>query len=648
MRKRIRELEEALTKVQPGSLEEIDLKNRVAWETWGSDPERSAQLSAEALEASKTLNYEKGIVCAEMNIGVSLWQTEIEAGMPKLLRGLQWALENKDLRIEANARAILGVLYWGFGDFQQGFDFSEKALALYEDLDDIDGQGWLNSALGRYYYDLGNYEKSLEYFERSSAIWEMTDHIVGKSASLTGIGNAYRLKGDYDRALEFLNRGLKIQQSESHPFSISRTLNDLGLLYQNMGDLETALDFHKQSLAIREEMEYLTGMTTNLMDIGDIYAKQKKYDQAIEKHLTAIDYSEKIKAKPKIVRSLTALAGIYEKLGDTEQALKYYKELHQKDSEIFREDAEQKLKNMRTAYQVEASEKEKEIFRLRNVELKEKNVQLETTLRELNAAQAQLLQSGKMAALGNLVAGLAHEINNPLGTIKSGQDISRRIADKLKAILEQSDETDEKWQADFRKALKVLDSNNQNAQLASDRIASIVNSLKDFSNLDQAEFVKADLHEALETTLNLIGHKVVGNVEVKRQFGDLPEIYCFVNELNQVFMNILLNALAAVDQESGVVDIITELTDNMVRIEIRDNGKGIPEDKVAGLFEPSFVSDGNRIKMRTGLYTSLNIINRHFGHLDVISSLGDGTRITIEIPADLEKQQSKLDVNAAS
>ncbi len=632
---KILEIEAQLAAAPPGSTARVDALNDLAWELWTADRERAEMLTTESVQLATLLKHESGIAYSKLNKGLMEWQTDVEKALPILLEALHWFEENADKRGEANALGILGILYWGFGDFERGFEYAATALKRYQEIGDENGEGWTNNTFGGFYYDLKNYEKSLQYFQKTLGIFKKIDHPLGQARALNGIGNCHLQLGKCKRALVFQKRSLNILRDIEHRMSESRTLNDIGLVYQKFGQPEEALKYHRQSLEIRRELRYLVGQTTTLMDLGDLYCQQTMFDKALDFYQQALKLSEQIIAKPKIVRARKALANIYESLGDYRKAFEHIKAYHEIEEEVFHEDAEQRLKHLKAAYQLEASKKEAEIYRLRNVELKQKNDQLQDTIKELNAAQAQLIQSGKMVALGNLVAGIVHEINNPLGVIKSGNDLCGRVAGKILNLLN-SDTDAAEIQKQLNKSLEVLQKNTHNNTVATERIIHIINSLKNFARLDEAEFQKADIHEGLDNTLNLLGYEMPETMRIVKEYGELPKLYLNPGELNQVFMNLLMNAIQATPK-NGEISIKTQAQNGHAIIHISDTGKGIPEEKLSQLFEPAFTSDNSRIKMRTGLYTSYNIIHRHRGAIDVSSTVGKGTTFTIRIPTNLQE-----------
>ena len=261
----------------------------------------------------------------------------------------------------------------------------------------------------------------------------------------------------------------------------------------------------------------------------------------------------------------------------------------------------------------------------RTVDLQNKTTLLEKTLEELRSTQTKLVQSEKMAALGSLTAGIAHEMNSPVGVLKSTLDVLIRCVNKIRHTpLPDSRPVD------------LLEENSQVALAASDRIIGIVEGLKNFARLDEAEFQNVDIHTGIESTLSLIQHLIRDGIKVVKEYGDVPKIYCYASELNQVFMTILTNAIQAIETE-GEITIETASDNQHVRIEIADTGKGIPTEELKTLFDVGFVKKESRIRMAMGLSSANDIVQKHNGEIQVESQLGTGTKFTVLLPVNLQE-----------
>ena len=251
---------------------------------------------------------------------------------------------------------------------------------------------------------------------------------------------------------------------------------------------------------------------------------------------------------------------------------------------------------------------------------------------QINELQQQLILREKMASLGNLVAGVAHEVNTPIGAVNSAADVSKRCIGKINNAIAQANAVDEiRRNSKFMQALKLLLDCNQVIVTASVRIASIIKSLKNFSRLDEAENQEADIHEGIDSTLTLVHHEIKNKVEVVKEYGNIPQINCYPNQLNQVFMNLFVNAAQAIG-DKGVMTIKTFARNKNVYIKISDSGKGIPRENIKKIFDPGFTTKGVGVGTGLGLAICYNIIQKHDGTISVESEVEKGTIFTISLP----------------
>ena len=293
----------------------------------------------------------------------------------------------------------------------------------------------------------------------------------------------------------------------------------------------------------------------------------------------------------------------------------------------------------------------------RTHEIQEKNQQLTELVETMKRIQEQLVHSEKMASLGQLVAGIAHEINNPVNFISSNiSPLKQYIAD-IKKILqryekmrcvqpEQQVEINAlKKSLDFEFLLEDLDDLIRDIETGAVRIKDIVQDLRNFSRLDEAELKTIDIHQSLDTTLNLLGHLYENRITVHKAYADIPPVECYAGQLNQVFMNILANAAQAFESK-GNVWITTSLqaaperpgVSPRVYIILRDDGRGIPEDVVPKIFDPFFTTKDVGEGTGLGLSIAYGIIEKHRGDIRVTSGTGKGTEFAIEIPLKLSQE----------
>ncbi|MBN1182705.1 MAG: DUF4154 domain-containing protein [Bacteroidales bacterium] len=287
-----------------------------------------------------------------------------------------------------------------------------------------------------------------------------------------------------------------------------------------------------------------------------------------------------------------------------------------------------------------------------NIILEEQKEKLQETLLQLKSAQTQLVESEKMASLGILTAGIAHEINNPINFINAGIDGLNITIKDLMLILKKYDEIDKnnidiiiteiaklKTQIDYEEVIKGLEVLLNNIKVGAIRATSIVKSLKTFTWLDDGELRFSDIHENIDSALILLRNLCKDKVEIIKEYGNLPKIECFPGRINQMFMNIILNSLQAID-EKGTITIKTRLDkekEKRIAIEIKDTGHGIPEEIIQHIFDPFFTTKEMGKGTGLGLSITQSIIEKHKGNIEVLSEVGKGTKFIVYLPLHNEE-----------
>lgn len=299
-------------------------------------------------------------------------------------------------------------------------------------------------------------------------------------------------------------------------------------------------------------------------------------------------------------------------------------------------------RNEQQAFQLIAKQNE---LQFKNNEFKEKNAELERTMLRLKEAQNQLVQSEKMASLGQLTAGIAHEINNPVNFVLSSInplkiDLEEIISllDKYQQIISSNNlfptfEEVEKFkkEIDYEYLINEIQSLLKGIEEGGRRTTEIVRGLRNFSRLDEEEKKLANIHDGLESTLLMLRNQYKNKITIIKEFGNIPEFLFYPGKLNQVFMNILSNAIQAITNE-GEIKISTTLENDLVIVKIKDNGIGMKEETKSKIFEPFFTTKEIGKGTGLGLSISYGIIKDHDGEVEVDSSLNNGTEFTIKIP----------------
>jgi two-component system NtrC family sensor kinase len=268
------------------------------------------------------------------------------------------------------------------------------------------------------------------------------------------------------------------------------------------------------------------------------------------------------------------------------------------------------------------------------VELEASNHELQESSRRLKETQAQLIQHEKMASLGQLVAGIAHEINNPLAFVLNNLFIVESGLDSLTPEIESH--LPESSVMKLRKARTRLGEMRDGL----DRVKELVLDLRTFSRLDEGEFKTVDVVETIDAVLLILKHKMNGRIAVEKHYAPVRTLYCYAGRLHQVLMNLISNAIDAI-VEKGKIVITTSRSSEFFVISVRDNGGGIPEDIRSRIFDPFFTTKAVGQGTGLGLAISYGIVQDHNGSIEVQSEVGVGTEFIVKIPLDLESRSRK-------
>ncbi|OYD89560.1 histidine kinase [Nostoc sp. 'Peltigera membranacea cyanobiont' 210A] len=280
--------------------------------------------------------------------------------------------------------------------------------------------------------------------------------------------------------------------------------------------------------------------------------------------------------------------------------------------------------------------------------VEERTQKLQKTLQDLKEAQGQLIQTEKMSSLGQMVAGIAHEINNPVnfiyGNIQCATDYTQDLLNLVKLYQQQYPNPiylieDNIEEIDLNFIHKDFPSLLSSMKMGAQRIQEIVLSLRNFSRLDEADMKEVDIHEGIDNTLLILNHRLQQEIEVIKKYGDLPLLECYPAQLNQVFMNILSNAIDALLEQKAhsgkskqiIIDTL-KIDDIFIKVGIRDNGPGIPPEIKKKLFDPFFTTKPVGKGTGLGLSICYQIVDKHQGKIEVMSEFQQGTEFAIILP----------------
>lgn len=295
-------------------------------------------------------------------------------------------------------------------------------------------------------------------------------------------------------------------------------------------------------------------------------------------------------------------------------------------------------------------------------ELSSINAEMQRVNHKLEEAHSQLLQSEKMASIGQLAAGVAHEINNPIGYVYSNLGSMQNYVQDLLSVLDAYEQSEPLLAAQPEAAptlgsikalkekvdLKFLREDTLNLMRESKegitRVKHIVQDLKDFSHVNSAEWLFTDLHKGLNSTLNIVNNEIKYKADVIKEYGEIPLVECVASQINQIFMNLLVNAAHAIEGR-GTITLSSGFKDDWVWVAVADTGKGIAPENMQRIFDPFFTTKPVGKGTGLGLSLAYSIINKHGGKIDVESKPGEGTRFTVWLPVQ-QDQVHKLAAEA--
>lgn len=584
----------------------------------------------------------------------------------------------------------IGYAFREQGRMDQSLKYHLKGLQLREDFAGAPIKiAYSNASVGGVYFVLKDYDTALKYFDKAFEIRQAEGDTLGIGLSLKGIGRLHRLQKRYDEALDCLLRALDIFRRVKGMGHIIDTYEELGYLYRSIDLPDQAKASFLKGLEVGKQFSSIGKMARLHLELGLIYKDENQVQLATENLQASLANSLKSQSLSNTIRAYEELSLIAEESGDYEQAHQLYKAYTSAKDSLYSKDYNQQLAEIKTAYETEQKEQEIEnlkqetawrlrerrvfiagviilflltlaligAFRQRNLAYgrtlaeQEKTQSLlqekEQLLQDLKSAQGHLVQSEKMASLGQLTAGIAHEINNPINFMASNvhalkldfEDLKQLLA-KVKALSKKSpnaelvdDIVTLNNQLDINYLEEEISQLIEGIERGASRTQNIVVGLRTFSRRSGAEFVPSDLHRGLDATLTILNNKISPNAKIIKDYGSIPLVACQFDRINQVFMNILNNAIDAIGK-TGTIKIKTWTEQQSVFVAIEDDGPGMSVETIERIFEPFFTTKEVGKGTGLGLSISYGIIQQHGGMITVESEPGEGARFTIQIPVE--------------
>ena len=629
----------------------------MAWHQIGNvdskkgDFEKAIGNYEEALKLHRTIADSLGVADNFQGIGNAYRR------LGELSTALRYQLECKSIRENfggseksiAYAHLNIGNIYFTSQEYDKAIKSYQQVVDLYKELNNWHDIALVYNNIFAALYQQGQFEESLVYLEKSLVINDSLGNTIQKGVSLSNLSEVNAELGHYDKAYQYAIEGLHLFENIQDSTFIQNTLINLGNISHRLGRYDEAIEYNNRSLSIAKKKKVL----------GNI---PKIYESLAEDYIALGDYKAAYNAKDSFLLYKDSLATIA---------------------------SERELNELKTQYETERIESENAQLRIDQINrkkinrwlmaglclatilgllawwalhqrqiayrhLKAQKEGMETLLKEkeqlyseLKQTQVQLLQSEKMASIGQLTAGIAHELNNPISFVSANSVALKQDVEEIREILAhlrafKNEPTPEKQQKliDIYEALdmdfldeEILELINSIVRGAA-RTKDIITSLRVFSRNTTEEFDPANVNEGLDSTLTILNSQLMNRIEVHKDYGQLPQIYCQITKINQVFLNIINNSIQAIIGEGHIYIATRLIEDETVQITIRDTGKGIPEEVQKRVFEPFFTTKEVGEGTGLGLSISYSIIEQHGGQIAVQSQEGDGTTFVIELPVD--------------
>ncbi len=593
----------------------------------------------------------------------------------------------KDQSDIAESLQDLGTIYYRMGDYDRAVKYYLDVIRINESISNDNGLAGGYANLANIYQVLNKEKEALQLYEKALKIAVKIKKTRLEATILAAMATLNIKEKKYKEASERLRIGIQMKKSINDNSQLPDMLCFYALAKSKLGKTDEALKIYKEAEQLSKDIKDKRGLAIVYGGMSQLSLENKDYSKSIEYGLRALELAEKTKIKSEIADYANVINKSFLSLGNYKEAYRYFK-IHRdyadtvlnekKIGEITRLESkffyEQKQNEDEKKRQVEVIKEEKKQQRFKfyaviisswlllmvvgalfyNKKLNKKNKiildqnrNLERLLANLKEAQDQLIQKEKMASLGVLTAGIAHEINNPVNYIMSAVYSYDSFIKEVETAINSVNRINKLSDAgSIKKALSILEKEYDkervigNLQIVNDsikegisRINRLVGALRNFSRIDKEKKVEMDLHELIDSSLLLMKHRFSDNINVIKEYDLLQnKIFCFPSMLNQVFTNIINNAIDAMEFGGNLI-IKTKFhnEENKVKIRIIDGGIGIDSEIKDKIFDPFFTTKDVGKGVGLGLSISYDIIQKHSGEI-IFNNCNPGTEVVITLP----------------
>ena len=612
------------------------------------EAERQVVLAEEAYGLADRVGDAAGMARAAGIKGRALFfLSENEAAVPLLAEAIVRfdALGLTDERIAF--RGALAGVHANLGHYEEALAGALDNLEDVRASGDRVAEGWVLHGLSSAYADLGDADRALDAAEQSRAIFVDVGSPLGIARAETSVGTALLLRDSPDAAEEHLTRALALFHDLDDVVGEARALNDLGTAARLRGDVEAGLVLHREALARRRGTANRQAQSTSLLHVGEALVALGRPEEAVEALAEALSLAEGVGARPRAEQVHAVLVEAYGALGDPLRALEHARAHLAVREAILDAQTRGRLQTMQVRFETERLRLANEAEVARGEALRDANDRLVEMLGELRAAQSQLVQTEKLASLGRVTSGIAHEIKNPLNFVVNFARLSADLVDELTSFVASQPLGDEA----AREAAEMLDLLRANvkrirkhARRADRIVASMLEHVRVVGGprgrMDVADLLDASLADALDD--------VPGGVRVVRDDGpDVGDVEVEAGSMHRVFVNLFDNAIRALaatsaDPPAGWEPTLTVTSRTLrdsevgpaVQVTVSDNGPGLPPAIAERVFEPFFTTRPAGEGTGLGLSLSYDIVTQgHGGLLSVRETAGQGATFVVTLPA---------------
>ena len=559
---------------------------------------------------------------------------DAEAAVALLTQALAELEPLGDLAGRSLVLSALAGVQMGLGQYDAALTASHETLALTQALGDPEREAWARVGIGNASLELDDPDEALGHGQRALRLFAQGEIASGQARAHTIVGGALRALGRTREAHAHLDAALQLAREEHNVLTEARALDDLGRLAATCDDLPRALDLHRQALALRTEVGNAQAQATSHLQVAETLTALDEPDAAVAELALALEHAEASGSEPRVADAHRALADAHEAAGRPTEALAHLREFLRRRERLLSAQARSQIHALQVRAEADRARQEAEIARVRSTELGAANAALSDTVTRLERTQGRLVQAEKLASLGRLSAGLAHEIQNPLNFIGNfaelNADLAREVAQDL---------ADGARPEGLKADLDLLAQNAERVREHARRASGIVRSLLGHVRTVGGERRVVPLHSLLDAAVGAVLADTT-DVEVVRDFDEgVGDVEAEPGSLQRVLINLVENAVYALRQPRPGRDgrptltLVTRAGSDAVELRVVDDGPGIAPADCVRVFEPFFTTKPAGEGTGLGLSLAYDIVTEgHGGTLAAYSRLGEGATFVVTLP----------------